>query len=93
VHNQTVIPFPNENGIDISVGEQSNIAISRTFLRHLPSPYSDNIEKLNEETSNRNSLLKIIYDDYPFGFSYTQTYCLKVCFQEYIIGIIEYFKV
>lgn len=85
VHNQSVIPFPDEDGIDVSVGRQSNIAVSRTFIERLPPPYNDCIEELDEVTLTRNSLLASLKENYHLE-TYTQKYCLKVCYQNYIIS-------
>ena len=86
IHNQTIVPFPNEEGIDVAIGYQTNVAISRTFIKKLPSPYSDCLSELTSETAERNELIKTIFTDYPFK-TYTQRYCMKVCYQEYIIGM------
>ncbi len=35
VHNQSITPFPNDDGIDVATGQQTNVAISRSFVNHL----------------------------------------------------------
>ena len=84
VHNQSVIPFPEEDGIDVSTGQQTNIAVSRTFIERLPPPYNDCIEELDETTSARNKILAALKEEYKLE-TYTQKFCMKVCYQEYII--------
>jgi hypothetical protein len=81
-----VFPFPNVVGIDVSAGEQSNIAVSRTFFKKLPAPYSDCMPDLNAQTAQRNQLIETLYNDFALT-SYTQVYCMKVCYQNYIIGM------
>jgi hypothetical protein len=84
VHNQSVQPFPLEDGIDVSTGEQTNIAVSRTFIEHLGEPYNDCIDKLDQSAQQRNSLVESLQSDFNLTY-YDQKYCLKVCLQQFII--------
>ncbi|RNA26752.1 amiloride-sensitive sodium channel subunit beta [Brachionus plicatilis] len=93
IHNQSDIPFTNENGIDVSVGSQTNIAISRTMIKRKTYPYSNCIENhRSEKNLKRNSLLQIITERYPNMTKYSQNYCLKVCLQEYFMKRCECFS-
>ena len=87
VHNQSVVPIPDEDGIDVTVGMQSNIAIQRTFLYHQPSPYSNCIDKLSESDAKKNDYLQEMYNQINQDIiaQYMQKYCLKLCYQYYII--------
>ena len=35
VHNHSITPFPNDDGIDVGTGQQTNVAVSRNFIKHL----------------------------------------------------------
>jgi amiloride-sensitive sodium channel subunit beta len=85
VHNQTVIPFPAEEGILASVGQQTNVAITRRFVNRLSQPYSDCIDTLTQESSNANPILQIMYEQLQSSkiMTYQQSYCLKVCYFQY----------
>jgi hypothetical protein len=37
----TVFPIADEIGIDVSTGQETNIGIKRTFVNHLPDPFSN----------------------------------------------------
>ena len=82
VHNQSYDPFPEE-GVDVAPGQQSNIAISRTFINHLPLPYNDCIDEINEKNSGRNKVLKAL-KNIMNKTVYSQYYCLQMCTQLFI---------
>ncbi|CAF0748556.1 unnamed protein product [Brachionus calyciflorus] len=86
IHNQSLIPFSDEQGIDVSVGQQTNIGISRTFIDRLPYPYSYCIDNFtSEENLKRNKFFLVILDRYPEMTDYSRLYCFKACFQEFIM--------
>lgn len=85
IHNQSVIPFPDDDGIDVSTGKQTNIAVSRTFINRLSSPFSDCIDKLDREVSTKNPILKQMYKTGDV-YQYNQKYCLKICLQNFMIN-------
>lgn len=85
VHNQSIHPFIDEEGIDVSTGEETQVAMTRTFYKSLPKPYSSCLLELNEETARANELLEILNANFSLA-SYTQTFCMKVCYQNYIVG-------
>ena len=86
VHNQSVIPFSDEDGIDVSVGQQSNIAIFRTFTKRKPYPYSDCVDNFtSEENLSKNNFFTTLLNTYKSMTTYNQKYCLKSCLQEYLI--------
>ena len=91
VHNQSVVPIPDEDGIDVAVGLQSNIAIKRTFVNRQPSPYSNCIDTLSESDAQKNVYLQEMYNQISQGIiaQYMQKYCLKLCYQYYIIDKCE----
>lgn len=88
VHNQSNVPFPDEDGIDVSAGLQTNVAVSRTFVYRLSAPYSQCVDQLDANAASQNDMLKILYDQKQAGkiTQYQQKYCLKVCYQSYIIS-------
>jgi hypothetical protein len=88
VHNQSVSPFPIEDGIDVACGQETNIAITRTFINKLPAPCSDCIIELDQETIKRNDILKLMRNLFNKTF-YDQKYCLKLCLQQYLVGTCE----
>lgn len=85
VHNISVEPFADEDGIDVSTGQQTNIAISRYFINRLSSPYSDCIDNLKSpKVYGKNEILRKMYEYFNIS-EYNQKYCLKLCYQNYLI--------
>lgn len=84
VHNQSSIPYPDEEGIDISTGQQTNVAVSRTFINRLGPPFSDCLfdSGINSKVERSKTIQKMI-DIYNLTV-YDQNSCLKVCLQEII---------
>ena len=82
-----MVPFPDEDGIDVTVGMQSNIAIERTFFYRQSSPYSNCIGSLSDSDAKKNEYLQEMYNQIEQGIiaQYMQKYCLKLCFQYYIM--------
>jgi hypothetical protein len=93
VHNQTVIPFPAEEGILAAVGQQTNVAIYRRFVNHLGQPYSNCIDTLSQSSSSANQILGIMYQQLQSGqiLTYQQSYCLKVCYFMYSTNLCSCF--
>lgn len=85
-------------GIDVAAGQQTNVAIKRTLINHLPSPYTGCLSnQIKEIDWSQNEVLKFMYqhfilnntlDEYGFKanweITYTQSTCLKLCFQMYL---------
>ncbi|RNA10488.1 degenerin deg-1-like [Brachionus plicatilis] len=87
VHNQTDSVFSDENGIDVSVGSQTNIGITRTMIKRRPYPYSNCIDNYqSKQILQRNTFMKIIAARYPQMNKYSQIFCLKTCLQEFLIN-------
>ena len=85
VHNQSAEPLPSQIGIDIAPGTSTNIAVSRTFINHLPLPFNDCIDKINSENYQRNPVFKVLYMEIKIT-NYNQPYCLRICAQLYLIS-------
>ena len=47
IHNQTYKPMPSSEGLELSTNYLANIAITRSFLYKLSSPYSDCIKRID----------------------------------------------
>jgi hypothetical protein len=88
IHNVSIVTFTDIDGIDVAVGSQTNVAVSRTFMYRLGTPYSDCIDDLNEEVANENSILEMMYEQKQTNLisQYQQDYCLQMCYQIYIIS-------
>ena len=86
VHNQSTPVYPDEDGIDVPLGFQTNLAVKRTFLNRLPSPYSDCITVLNEKIASTNSVLQKVYQQIQTGliWQYKSKYCFNMCYLLYV---------
>ncbi len=88
VYNQSVIPFPKDMGITVPTGMQTDIIVSRTLIYHLGQPYSNCLSDPVDYTQN--VILQTIQNNYTvsnvISQVYKQSYCLKVCLQQYIIN-------
>lgn len=87
VHNQSIVQFTNEDGVDVSAGSQTNIAVSRTFYSRLATPFSDCVAELNEESSTKSARLADMFKLKQLNAidKYQQKYCFKVCLHRYLI--------
>lgn len=88
VHNQSdLYVFPEEDGINISPGFLSNVAIEKTHLERLPSPFNDCLDNLHENKYDylvdKSSTMKLMKNTLKIG-TYDQNLCLKLCLQAYI---------
>lgn len=88
VHNQSTFIFPDEDGIDVGVGKQTNIAVARTFTNRLARPYSDCIDDNDARSFTHSIYLMLVRNQLLAGRlrRYQQDYCVKVCYQQYIIS-------
>ena len=84
IRNKSSIPFPEELGIEISPGTQTNIAVSKLYINHLPMPYNDCIDEISNENYERNDIFKILKIEFN-KTNYEQVLCLKMCTQLYVI--------
>ena len=86
IHNQSDITLSEENGIDVSVGHQTNIGITRTITKRKPYPYSFCIDNhRSSKNLNKNSYLKLLIEKYPQMTKYNQNFCIQTCIQEFLI--------
>jgi hypothetical protein len=92
VHNSSIDIFPGEQGIEASTGQQTNVAVSRTWTNKLGPPYSNCIRDLNKsieqfsrsDTNNLTRILTSMRDVYKIKI-YNQKFCLQLCKQDYIV--------
>ena len=85
VHNQTVQPLIESEGIEVPSGEQTNIAVRRTFITKLGLPYNDCINKFNETKSYFNSsLYSRLFNEFN-STKYRQKNCFNICYQTKIV--------
>ncbi|CAF0969101.1 unnamed protein product [Brachionus calyciflorus] len=75
IHDQEITPFPHEEGIQISYSQENNIGLSRTLIRRLPYPFSNCLNEINKDS---------FLSEFK-NIGYSQKYCLKACFQLFII--------
>lgn len=81
IHNDSI----NTNffeGIDISTGAQSDIAVNRLFINREPKPYSDCIADLDTPESYDSFIFKEVFKDQS---TYRERDCHDLCFQELLI--------
>ena len=90
IHDQAYNDFayPEDNGIMISPGFETNIAFSRKLIENLPWPYNDCMGDLNDpvfdylvKQSKKMRMMKHELKE----TKYNQNKCIKLCFQHYII--------
>lgn len=80
IHNQTRLPSLNE-GMLLSIGQQTYIDVNRMFSSLLEQPYSNCVGTI--DINHPSKLVKLILSS---GVSYTQQDCFYACYQFYLIG-------
>ena len=81
IHNRTNKPHYYE-GVDVSIGEQTNIIIKKEFYSKLGPPYSDCISNLDPEDASHSFFYKSIFKS---NRRYNQKDCFDLCQQKDII--------
>jgi len=75
-------------GITVPTGMQTDINVSTSFVYHLNQPYSNCLSDPVDYTQN--SVLQRLKNNFTLSNGitqvYKQSYCLKVCLQQYIIN-------
>jgi hypothetical protein len=69
------------DGVNISPGFETNVAVERHFEFNLPKPYSNCDVDNNEQNVNFSDLYKLIYFS---AYEYTQQLCFDLCFQKQV---------
>ncbi|XP_077988552.1 epithelial sodium channel subunit alpha-like [Glandiceps talaboti] len=80
VHDQNVIPFPEDNGFDVEPGKSVSIGVRREEITREPWPYSNCVLSSDTLEAYANVFTKI------FGTNYTLESCMKSC---YINRVVE----
>jgi hypothetical protein len=83
VHNQSIEPMLQSEGIEIATGAQTNLAVKRTFINNLPIPYSDCISDVKSSTSYDSELYRAVFD-YLNQTTYRQKFCFSLCYQKLV---------
>ena len=79
IHNSSIIPSYYGEGIFISSGLESNVAIKRLFINKKEKPYSDCVSDIEHYNS---VLVEHVLNS---GYGYRQSDCFVLCLQQYII--------
>jgi hypothetical protein len=83
INNKSVIASYFE-GLDIPVGAQSNIAITRVFTNRQPKPYSQCVS--DQDLSGYSTLTKIFSDR---GLKYRRHDCFNYCYQRKVVEVCD----
>ena len=84
VHNQSVTPIMDNEGIYVNIGTETNIGVERTFYEKQSYPYSYCVIDPTSKTSSNSVLYKAILNELNEK-AYRQKYCFKLCYQSLIM--------
>jgi hypothetical protein len=84
VHNQSVTPLLESEGIHAATNFETNIAIERIFKTNLPYPYSSCLKNNTSPESSDSALYKAIFNTLNQK-TYRQKYCYRLCYQQSVI--------
>lgn len=84
VHNQSITPIISSEGINAATGQETNIAIRRTFTTYLPKPYHNCVENNTSSDGYISNLFKAVFDQLNQS-TYRQKYCFRLCYQNSVI--------
>ena len=79
IHNQSYAPSFSK-GVNVNVGAETNLAISRSYSRNFPRPYSDCVD-LDSSQSEMYAYIRT-----NLSQAYRQQDCLDLCFQKKIMA-------
>lgn len=83
VHNVTSNVTTDSNGIALSPGTETNIAVERSFITKKSKPYSSCIDTTKPDVSDSNKFIELTIAN--FG-KYMQTTCMQLCYQDYLVS-------
>ena len=83
VHDKHDRSFPNDHGIDVSVGQSTNVAINRHLIKHKGKPYTQCIDP-NDVDWESSDVLSFMKNNYHVE-TYDQNFCLKACQQIFLL--------
>jgi hypothetical protein len=81
INNQSIDPVRAE-GIDVSTGYETNVALSKTSIRKLSKPYGNCIEDTLSKNSFDSELYRLTLENYG---KYRIRACFDMCYQHYIV--------
>jgi hypothetical protein len=91
VNNQTELgiwAFPEEEGFDVSPGFITHIAIEKTLVERLSSPYNDCMDNLKDSKFDylikKSEIIQVMKNVLNMT-RYDQKLCLKMCLQKFIM--------
>lgn len=82
IHNSSSIPLTEIEGISLSSGFETDIAIDQVYKYRLSKPYSDCIKDIYSLDSFQSDLFNITLKSLG---KYSQKYCLQYCYQNFMI--------
>ncbi len=68
------------DGIELAPGTETNIAVDRTFVSKMSSPYSDCVSNQNPLESPN----EFIEQTVSYFQNYTQQKCMDLCYQNFL---------
>lgn len=83
VNNNTLKPYPFEDGFSLSPGKRTNIRVEKTLFDRLGPPYSDCQIHISRDSPQKNDIMKIMFDVLN-ETDYNEKYCIKLCFQIFL---------
>jgi hypothetical protein len=82
VHNSTYNVSEDSPSVQLSPGYETNVAVDRTFIRRLPTPYSDCI--VNDDAATYANTNSYVAYTFKLAKTYSQVACLQICYQMYV---------
>lgn len=83
IHNSSYVPLSDVDGIVLSSGYETNVRVSQTFYKRLPSPYGDCIVDLQSMSSFDSELYR---SSVALTSVYSQKFCLQLCIQNMVVS-------
>jgi hypothetical protein len=81
INNQSIDPVRAE-GIDVSTGYETNVALSKTSIHKLSEPHGNCIEDTLSNNSFRSELYRLTLEKYD---KYRIRACFDMCYQDFIV--------
>ncbi|OWF52765.1 Degenerin-like protein asic-2 [Mizuhopecten yessoensis] len=81
IHNQTSMPFPEENGINLAPGFKTGISLKLTEIIRAKAPHGE----CKDYTKAENYLYNAWAEEGQLSIDYSYVACQKTCFQQSLI--------
>ena len=85
VHNQSITPLMDSEGVSVSSGMETNIGVEREFISRLGRPYSGCVDGTTSESYD-SPLYQAIFNTLDQTV-YRQKYCFKLCYQQSVVSL------